>query len=222
MTNSVKKMNNVELLLIILLSTIIVTTLVIYFGIIRPQQEYAKQIKIDGTFLTTPQTINDFTLTDNHGNAFTKDNLKGHWTMLFFGFTNCGMVCPTTMDALNKMYKQMEQELPSNQLPQVTFVSVDPDRDTVEKINDYINSFNSHFVGARAEIADTIALEKQFHVVAAKLEVDGQGKNQYTINHTAEILLINPNAQLQALLSYPHAPEQMVKDYKTIVSKLKG
>lgn len=222
MTNVNPQKNHVQLLLIILLSTVIVTTLVIYFGIVRPQQQYAQQVKIDGTFLTPPQNITEFTLTDNHGNPFTKESLKGHWTMMFFGFTNCGMVCPTTMDALNKMYKIMEKELPNNQLPQVTFISVDPDRDTIEKINDYINSFNPHFVGARAEIAETIAFEKQLHIVAAKLEVDGQGKNQYTINHTAEILLFNPNGQVQALLSYPHEPEQMVKDYKTILSKLQG
>jgi protein SCO1/2 len=222
MNKTAQKKNHIELLIIILFSTLTITTLVVYFGIIRPQQEYAKQIKIDGTYLTPPQNIADFALTDNHGHAFNNNNLKGHWTMMFFGFTNCGMVCPTTMDALNKMYKLMEKELPSNQLPQVAFISVDPDRDTVEKMNDYVNSFNPHFIGARAEIEATMALEKQLHVGVAKLEADGHGKNHYTIDHTAEILVLNPTGQLQGMLSYPHEPEQLLKDYKTIISKTKG
>lgn len=222
MTDVTPKKNHTKLALFILLDMIIITALVIYFGVIRPEQRQAMRVSIDGTYLTTPQQISNFALTDNHGKTFTKDNLKGHWTMMFFGFTNCGMVCPTTLDALNKMYQTMQKDMPANQLPQVVFVSVDPDRDTVERINDYMNAFNKNFIGVRAEIAETIALEKQLHIVAAKMQVDGQGKNQYTINHTAEILLFNPDAQLQALFSYPHEPEQMVKDYKLILSSTKA
>jgi len=164
--------------------------------------------------------MNDFHLTDFNGKAFTNENLKGHWTMMFFGFTNCAMVCPTTMSALSGMYKQLQKELPQNQLPQVVMVSVDPDRDTQERMKDYVTSFNSQFKGVRADIAETVALEKQLHIVAAKIEVDGQGNNQYTVNHSAEILLFNPKGQVQAYLSYPHQAEQMAKDYSLIVKTI--
>jgi protein SCO1/2 len=223
MTDSSKTKKHSKVVVIILLDVIIITALIFYFGIIRPQQQWKNthKIKIDGTYLTTATEIKDFQLTDNHDKPFTKDNLKGRWTMMFFGFTNCGMVCPTTMDALNKMYHLLQKDLPAEKMPQVLFVSVDPDRDTVERINDYMMSFNPSFIGARSDIAATVALEKQLHIVAAKLQVDGQGKNQYTINHSAEILLFNPEAKVQAYFSFPHEPEQMAKDYKTILQNTK-
>lgn len=221
MTQSVSKKSHIKLAMLILMSVVMVTAFVFYFGVFRTPSHQYDRINIDGTYLTTAIPTTDFALTDNHNASFTKENLKGHWTMMFFGFTNCGMVCPTTLDALNKMYNLMQKNMKSDQLPQVVFVSVDPDRDSVKRINDYVMAFNSHFIGVRAEIAETIALEKQFHIVAAKMEVDGKGKNQYTINHTAEILVINPQAELQALLSFPHEPEQLVKDYKAILSAQK-
>lgn len=208
---------NNKLVTFIVVDMIIIVALIVYFGMIRPQQQKTEKLSIDGTYLPVPTEIKDFQLTDNHGNNFSKKNLMGKWTMMFFGFTNCGMVCPTTMDALNKMYQLLGKDLSATQMPQIVLISVDPDRDTIERMNDYVISFNPHFIGARAEINETIALEKQLHIVAAKLQVDGQGKNQYTINHSAEILLINPDAKVQAYFSYPHEPQKMANDYKLIL-----
>jgi protein SCO1/2 len=137
--------------------------------------------------------------------------------MMFFGFTNCGMVCPTTMAALNDMYKNLEQELPQDHLPAVVMVSVDPDRDTVARMNEYVTAFNSHFVGARAEMPQIETLQKELHLVAVKMQADGDAKNQYTINHSAEIMLFNPEGKLQAFMSYPHKADQMAKDYKAVL-----
>lgn len=191
----------------------------LYFSVINyaGQPHKSNNIKIDGVYLPQPTQITDFTLTDNHGKPFSKENMKGHWTMLFFGFTNCGMVCPATMAALNNMYKILQKDLPKDQLPQVVLISVDPDRDTVARLNDYVNAFNPSFTGARGDMNMTQALEKQLHIVAEKMQADGAGKNHYTINHSAEIMLFNPNVQLQAFLSYPHQAEQMAKDYKLII-----
>lgn len=215
-------MSNSKLIITILLVMSMFVFGVFYFGMIKPYQhtKNIKELKIDGVLLPQAQVINDFHLTDNQGKPFAKDNLKGHWTMMFFGFTNCGMVCPTTMAALNQMYKTLQTQLPDSRLPQVVMVSVDPDRDSVERMNEYVLTFNPHFIGLRAEIEETVALEKQLHIAAAKIEADGEGKNHYTINHTADILLFNPNGQLQAFLSFPHKADQMVKDYKLIISNL--
>lgn len=203
-------------LTITILLTALLAFVVIYFGMLKPFYQ-SKKITIDGVYLPTSQSINLFQLTDNHGHVFTQDDLKNHWSLLFFGFTNCGMVCPTTLSALNQMYKTLQTEIPDNQLPQVVFISVDPDRDSIKRINDYVTAFNPHFIGARTDIQATIQLEKQFHIVAAKLQVDGEGKNNYTINHSAEILVVNPKGQLQAYLSYPHTTAELVKDYKSLL-----
>jgi protein SCO1 len=211
------KCNN-KLILMILLTMAVIAVIAIYFGIIRHHRTLsASEVKIDGMFLATAQDISDFQLIDNKGKPFTKENLKGHWTMVFFGFTNCGYVCPTTLSALNKMYQTLQAELPVDQMPQVVMISVDPERDTVKRMNSYVTAFNPHFIGTRADESATDALEKQFHIAAAKIQVDGKGKDHYTIDHTAEIILLNPDAKIQAFLSYPHLSAKMVKDYKLIL-----
>lgn len=221
MGNVSQQKSHKKLLVILVLIFIIVPAIVFYYGVFQQQQLHrTKDIKVDGVFLSQTREINDFNLKDHHGNAFTRENLKGHWTMMFFGFTNCGMVCPTTMAALNEMYRTLQEQLPDNKLPQVVMVSVDPDRDSQERMSDYVKTFNPHFIGARAEIEETVALEKQLHIAAAKMVADGEGKDHYTITHSAEILLFNPDAQLQAYLSYPHKPKQMVQDYKLILANL--
>ena len=206
--------------LIIVLGVITVFMISIYMQERKQESELSPvaEIKINGLFLPQPQQITPFNLTNHHGKIFSQENLNGHWTMMFFGFTNCATVCPTTMVALNKMYQSLRKKLPADQLPQIVMVSVDPDRDSVTRMDQYINAFNSDFIGVRADIVATVALEKQLHIVAAKLETDGQGKNHYTINHTADILVFNPKGQLQAVLSSPHQPDQMVKDYQLIQS----
>lgn len=222
MTNHTQLKNHTKIIMTIALIMTIFVFCVFYFAALKPYMhaKNIKNIKIDGVVLPQTQVINDFKLMDNQGKPFTKENLKGHWTMMFFGFTNCGMVCPTTMAALNQMYKSLQTELPDSKLPQVVMISVDPDRDTIERMNEYVMTFNPHFIGARAEIEETVALEKQLHIAAAKIEADGEGKNHYTINHTADILLFNPDAQLQAFMSFPHKADQMAKDYKLILSTL--
>lgn len=201
---------------VILAVAVVAAGVAVYFGFLNKTQ--TTQVAIDGVVLPSAQTIHPFKLTDNHGKTFTQENLNGHWTMMFFGFTNCGMVCPTTLAALSDMYKMLGKELPADKMPQVVMVSVDPERDNVKRLDDYVAAFNTHFIGTRAEIADTVALENQLHIAAAKIQTDDQGKDHYTINHSAEILLFNPDGKLLAYLSYPHHAEQMAKDYQAILA----
>jgi protein SCO1/2 len=174
----------------------------------------ADNIKIDGLYLTEPTEIADFSLINNQGKTFNKESMKGRWTMLFFGFVHCPMVCPATMAELDKMYKVLQNELPKDKLPQVVLISVDPERDTVSQLNEYVKTFNPNFIGARGDLSATESLEKQLHILAVKMHTE---RKNYTVNHSAEILLFNPDVKLQALLSYPHHAEQMIKDYKLIV-----
>lgn len=208
---------NLKLIFIILAVIGLVAAIEIYFDLFRPSAKQPQKIKVDGIYLTTTHDIKPFTLQATNGQAFTQDDLKGHWTFVFFGFTNCGMVCPTSLAALNDMYKMLGKELPAEQLPQIVMISVDPDRDTIERMKDYLASFNPHFLGARADIKETVALENQLHIAAAKITADGQGTQQYTINHTAEILVFNPKGQVQAYLSYPHVAKQMAEDYQQMM-----
>ena len=211
--------SNLKLLLIILVIIILLGAAVLYVSAHKNNQAELGEpvdLKIAGVYLPVAQDMIKFQLTDHHGNAFANSNLAGHWTFMFFGFTNCGMVCPTTMASLNSMYRTLERQIPKQQLPQVVMVSVDPERDTQEKMQQYVTTFNKNFIGARAELPQITALEKALHLVAVKMQA-GDGKNQYTINHSAEIMVFNPAGKLQAFLSYPHDAQQMAVDYRAIL-----
>jgi len=212
--------NRKKLIISLVLLVAVISAYFIYVSISdkQPVTYIPKEVKINGVFLGESKNIQDFQLTDHKGKPFSKDNLIGHWTMMFFGFTNCGYVCPTTMSELNKMYHQLKSELPSDKLPQIVLVTVDPERDSMSKMYNYINAFNADFIGARAELKETEALEKQLHITAVKIQADNKANDQYMINHSAEILLFNPKGQVQAYLSFPPKSDQLVNDYKTILA----
>ncbi len=174
-----------------------------------------KAVKIDGVVLSKPRVISDFELTSDQGSMFTQNSLKGHWSLVFFGFTSCGYVCPTTLSALNQTYAQLKTQLPATSLPQVVMISVDPERDSVAHLHDYLAGFNAGFIGVRGSLQQTQALAKQMSVVFAK--VKAKNSDSYNISHSAEIMLLDPNGNLRAFFSYPHEVKQMVHDYLAVV-----
>lgn len=109
----------------------------------RWQKPLADQVSV-ATILPTPRTISPFHLTDMHNHSFTNQSLLGHWTLMFFGFTNCGYICPTTMGALKQVYNTLQTN--KQPLPQIMFISIDPERDTPQKIQQYVTSFDPNFL----------------------------------------------------------------------------
>lgn len=171
---------------------------------------------LNGFYLPTATEINNFHLTDSQGHKLDKQHLKGQWTLMFFGFTNCAMICPKTLSALNKMYQDLETSLPKNNLPKIVFISIDPERDTPARIQSYLHAFNSHFIGAAYQ-ADTALLMKQLNIAVARIKASDEGNDHYTLDHTAQIFIFNPAGKLQAYLDYPHEAERLIADYKTIL-----
>ena len=172
---------------------------------------------IAGTILPQARVISDFTFTSNTNKRYTKQNLLGHWTIMFFGYTHCDYICPITMASLAKMYRTLEGEISPQQLPTVVMVSVDPARDSAKAMNRYIKSFNKTFIGIRSNKTETAALEKQMNVASQKAPQKTTQNNQnYTVTHSAQIMVLNPQGNLQAFLSYPHEADQMAKDFITI------
>lgn len=170
----------------------------------------------NGTVLPTAHNIDSFNLVGTDNKAFTNENLKGKWSMVFFGFTNCPSLCPTTLSTLNKMYKILEQDK-SITLPQIVFISVDPDRDEPSDIAEYLSSFNKHFVGATGEKPQLLALTKQMSVLFMKVQnPHSKDKKDYLIDHSGTILLINPQGQLQAIFSTPHDEKMLSHDFTQI------
>jgi len=178
-----------------------------YFALIRPISHPA--IKINGIYINKPRDLPEIDLIDHHGKALTKARFKDHWTLVFFGFTHCPMICPTTLDALNKMYAILNARLAPRLLPQVIFITIDPANDSIERLKQFINSYNPQFIGARTDSSKIKNIETQLSITVSKINGN--------ISHNTDILLINPKAQIQAYFPYPHYPEKMAADYQKIV-----
>ena len=173
-------------------------------------------ILTSGTLLSPPRSINPFQLKDDHNKPFTQANLLRHWNLVFFGFTNCPELCPTTLSTLNQAYKNLQtNHLPV--LPQIIFISVDPKRDTPERINRYLSSFNPAFIGATGKKKQIDELVRDFNIVYVEIAQKGNQANEYTIDHSGAILLIDPAGQLYAVFSTPHDAANIAKDFTMIV-----
>jgi len=167
-----------------------------------------------GIYLPKPKQLPDFKLTDIHQQAFTPESLKGHWSVLFSGFTHCPDVCPTTMGVL----KQVVARLDSDGHPlDVVFISIDPERDTPDALARYVQFFNPKFNAATGPNPELDKLAQQLGMVYAK--VPGPTPDSYTMEHFASLIVIDPQAQAVAYLSPPHQVDALVHDFETLMEQ---
>jgi len=166
-----------------------------------------------GTLLKTARPIDDFQITAASGAPFSKADLAGHWTVVFAGFTFCPDVCPTTlteMKAVNARLGDAAKDI------RFLFISVDPERDTPEKIGKYIAFFDPAFQGATGDTAALDKLGANLGYVYAKMP--GATPDSYTIDHSTALILIDPQARIAGYLTPPFKPDTMAADLKAIVA----
>lgn len=141
--------------------------------------------------LSTPRRFSDFSLLDHRGNEFTKARLMDKWTLIFFGFTHCPDICPTTLATLNKVITPLKEEEKANL--QVILLSVDPERDTPGKLAAYVPYFNPDFIGVTGNPYEILNLATQLNAVFSKVPLKAEGEgNDYTVDHSGNIAVINP------------------------------
>ncbi|MDH5516326.1 MAG: SCO family protein [Gammaproteobacteria bacterium] len=159
---------------------------------------------IEGTILNPPRQISKFELMDQRRHEFGPDQLAGKWSLIFIGYTNCPDVCPNTLSVLKQAY--IDMTVLKMELPQVVFVSIDPQRDDAEILGDYVYYFDPSFVAVTGKKAELDNLSKQLSSVYLKA-AGASGdikKDDYLFDHSASVLVINPKAQLQAVFTAPH------------------
>ena len=164
-----------------------------------------------GVLRPEPKTLENFSLVDQDEQNFDKTKLSGHWTFLFFGFTSCPDVCPTTLSILNVIDQQLKTGSPEAADTQVVLVSVDPNRDTPEKLAEYIAFFNQDFIAATGSKTEIDQFTKM--TGAGYLFEEETSPGVYQVNHTSAIFLIDPQARLVASFSQPHRPDTIVEQY---------
>lgn len=168
-----------------------------------------------GTVLKEPRAISDFHLTATDGKAFDNARLKDHWTMIFFGFTNCPVMCPTAMQELALTYRLLEKDKVSP-LPQVVMVSVDPKRDSVDRMKQYVTAFNKSFIGAVAPNDKIKALSSEMGIAYEKIASRDKSDN-YDFQHSGAVIVVNPEGKIKAFFNWPHKPSEMAMDYSNLV-----
>jgi protein SCO1/2 len=164
------------------------------------------------TVLSEPRALPDVTLVDAHGSRLDLDAFRGRFSLLYFGFTQCPDVCPLTLKVLADARAKLGERAPGA-VPQVVFVSVDPERDTPAAIAEYLGHFDASFVGATASDARLAPLVAALGVTVEKHHHDG---DHYNVSHNDTIYVIGPNAELVAIASGPHDPATLASDYLKI------
>ena len=151
-------------------------------------------------------------LVDDSGRNADLDVFRGKFSLLFFGFTNCPDVCPLTLKVLADARADLLKRAP-RAVPQIVFVSVDPDRDTPERIAQYLDNFDPEFRGVTAPAERLAPLLKALGVTVEKHQHGGE---QYTVIHNSTVYFIGPAAELVAVASGPHEPATIAADYLKI------
>ena len=194
---------------VVLFITFVVASFV--YRVQQPRLMSIAEMKVNGAYmLDTPRNIGEINLIDQNGEAFTKARLQGVWTLVFFGFTHCPDVCPTTMAFLNEFMQSLEGTEAED--TRVVMVSVDPARDTVEVLAEYVPYFNPEFTGVTGEFLDVHRFATALNTPFRK--TPGQGED-YQVDHSANVVLINPRGDYHGFFRAPLNLGKMKVTYRS-------
>jgi protein SCO1 len=153
-------------------------------------------------------------LIDNSGRPYGPGNLRGHWSLMFFGYTQCPDFCPSTLTMLAAVEKQLRAA--KAVAPQVIFVSLDAKRDTPAQLNRYVPNFDPEFIGLTAADQSGIeAIAKRWGIAVA---IQSAANGDYIVNHSEAIFVIDPNGNLAAVLTGPFTVDALQSDFRRIVT----
>lgn len=169
-----------------------------------------KQISALQTVRMFPEVrqIPDFSLKGADGKVFNKASINKHWTLVFLGFTHCPDICPTTLGELSKAQKIWEP-LPAKSRPRVLFVSVDPERDTPKALAEYAAFFHQDTLVATASEPALANFVQSIAMVYAKKTLEN---GDYTMDHSATIVVLNPQGNEVGIIRPPFVPEKIAAD----------
>jgi protein SCO1/2 len=183
------------------------------FWVARQVDSSAPQLA-SGTWFPTARPIGALALTAHTGRAFGAADLAGHPTLVFFGFTHCPDVCPTTLVKLAQVKR-------SGALPdlRVLFVSVDPQRDTPAVLASYVHAFDPDFIGATGDAAEIARLAQKFGVAVARVALPG---GDYTMDHSAAVFLLDRRGEIVAVFTPPFEVAPLAADLRRVAARMRG
>ena len=164
------------------------------------------------TLLPERRSLPEFALTTHHGEPLSRGDFQGHYSLVFFGFTNCPDVCPLTLQILADVRAALQAR--SLEAPEVVFVSVDPARDDQAQVARYIGYFDAAMTGVLGTEAAVKPLTDYFGV-AVHIMKDKAGQ-EYNVTHSSAVFMISPDAEYVAVFSTPKSADQVLRDYLTV------
>lgn len=196
--------------------TIIVAAFALIAGVLLSQFLSQKNTPlkppgIQGAIFPVAKTIDNFTLTNQMGNQVNLDLFRHNWSLVFVGYTHCPDICPTTMAVMSEVTGYMKEE--NIEPPQIIFLSIDPERDTAELLKDYVTYFNPDFTGLTGQKTEIDRLTRQLNAVYQKAPgLSGKiTDDDYLMDHSSALMLMNPDAKLQSVLTAPHTPGTIIE-----------
>lgn len=196
----------------LLLVIIVVIVASFVYSMVKPRVLSNEALRANNTFVfDRVRDIGTFSLLDDNGRPFIPTELQGRWSLLFFGFTYCPDVCPTTMALLNQFQAQLKPEYAKD--TQIIMVSVDPARDTLEKLHAYVAYFNPKFRGVTGEFLAVQQFATSLNAPFSK--IPGGGDN-YQIAHSGSIAIVDSNGHYVGFFKEPLALDKMLASYESI------
>ena len=154
-----------------------------------------------------------FTLVDYNGAPITEAAFRGHPSAVFFGFTHCPEVCPTTLFEMDGWLKALGED---GREVRAYFVSIDPERDTPDVLKQYVTAVSDRITGITGDPAQVDAMAKAFGIFVRKVELEG---GDYTMDHTASVLLLGSDGDFSGTIAYGENPDNAVAKLKRLVEK---
>jgi protein SCO1/2 len=177
------------------------------------EKSSAPKLEFKNTDLTGASFAKDFALTDHNGKPRTMADFKGKVVVMFFGYTQCPDVCPTTMAEMSAVMKELG---PQADQVQVLFVTIDPERDTQQLLAQYVPAFDPRFLGLYGTPEQTAAVGKEFKVLYTK--VPGKTPGSYSMDHTAASYVFDKQGRIRLLVRPGQGPAPTVHDIKQLLS----
>jgi protein SCO1/2 len=170
-----------------------------------------------GTALPQPRVLAPFALRDTKNAPATPASLRGHPTLVFFGFTHCPDVCPTTLGQLAIVQKQVAAADKKLAGLKVALISVDPERDTPEQLGRYVSSFGADFIGLTGSAPEIVNATRAFGVASARVDLGG---GNYTMDHSATVFALDANARIVAVFTPRLRPDALTRDLVKLADTL--
>ncbi len=205
--------------ILLIASFILIVLTLFYFKITTPRVLSTNELLVNGLFMfEEPKKISNFSFYSANGVEFTKDDLEGKWTLMYFGFTNCPDECPTTMYKIKELINILRNKNFPLDDKQWVLVSIDPERDTPENVDKYAKGYDKDFIGVSNIRPMLLSLATQLSVNNV-MPSDDSMDHSHLDNHVNNIILLNPNGDFAGVFRPPFDIERLSLTYQSVTLK---